>query len=80
MSVQGEGSIPLPTRLERIEKNLSEVLETVQALDGRDKADLVRYEHLAARVSALESWRTWLERIVGGVVILAVLAGAIITR
>ena len=46
---------------------------TVSTLASRDAADLERFKHHDARISALESWQTWAMRIVLAAVIMAVI-------
>lgn len=68
-----DGGISVPERLRRIEQKQEETLLTVHELASRDKADLVRLQHVTERVDALEQWQTWALRLVGAAVLVGLL-------
>lgn len=57
--------------LRALTRSTEQLAATVNELASRDRADLLRFEHLAQRIEVLESWQTWAMRIVLGVVITA---------
>lgn len=71
----GDGTLTVADRFDRIERQLDTVitLQTKQA--ARGQADLQRFESHEKRIAALESWQTWITRLVLGTVVTAILSG-----
>lgn len=61
-------------------ESMTRLTDTVSDLAARDKADLLRFKYLDARLAALEALKAWAVRIVLALVLTAVVGGVLVER
>lgn len=60
-------------RLDRLADAVDGMSQQVSELGSRDRADLLRFQQLDARLAAIESTQTWITRLVWAAIIAAIL-------
>lgn len=79
MTAAGDGHLTLSERFDRMEAHMTEIRASMQTIATRAATDQARLTEHERRITGLEAWQTWAQRLVIGGVIAAAIAALLVT-